>query len=91
VVVDDLHVLGARVGPSEADSPLLVDPNAVRAGAVALELLESVPGWYTQIVEGLCGIEDEQLSERGTLHPLVELAHALSLPSPLRLFVGERP
>jgi len=62
VIVDDLYVLRTSVRPPEAHSPLLVDPNAVGAGSVALELLKPVSRRYPQIVEGLGGVEDEQLS-----------------------------
>jgi len=62
VVVDDLDILGSSVGPSEADSPLLVDPDTVGAGAIALELLQPVSRRHSEIIERLRGVEDEQLA-----------------------------
>jgi hypothetical protein len=39
VVVDDLDVFRPGRGPAEADPPLLVDPDAVLPGAVAVQFL----------------------------------------------------
>jgi hypothetical protein len=40
VIVDEFNVFGACVGPPEADPPLLVDSDAVRAGAIAFVIGE---------------------------------------------------
>src|SRR5271167_4589590 len=45
VIVDELHVPGAAGAPGEADPPLVVDPDAVLAGAAAGQLLHPVAGW----------------------------------------------
>jgi hypothetical protein len=37
VVIDDFHVVGITLDPSEADAPLIVDPNAVLTLAATLE------------------------------------------------------
>jgi len=37
VAVNDLNVVGAIVAPREADSPVVVDPDAVSSSAVALQ------------------------------------------------------
>jgi hypothetical protein len=76
VVVDDLDILRSSVRPVEADAPLLVDTNAVRTCPSPLELLEPVPGRRPQVIERLGGVEDEQLSQSGTLDLSVELANS---------------
>jgi hypothetical protein len=38
-------------GPAEADAVLIVDADAVLAGAIAREGLEAIPGRHAQIVE----------------------------------------
>jgi hypothetical protein len=50
VVVDDLNVLGTRSRPSEADSPLLIDSDAVLALSVASELLQSISGRHSKVI-----------------------------------------
>jgi hypothetical protein len=91
VVVDELDIFSAGVGPVETDSPLLVHPDAVRPGTVALQLLESVAGGNPQIAENLGSIKNQQLPEDNSLRAVVESTDSLSLPDPLGLLVSERP
>jgi hypothetical protein len=41
VVLDDLDVVGIASNPSEADSELIVDPNAVLSKSVTYEFLQA--------------------------------------------------
>ena len=43
VVVDDLDVVGLRLGPAKDHAPLLVDANTVETRKVAFERFEPVP------------------------------------------------
>jgi hypothetical protein len=61
VVVDDLYVFGPGVGPSEADPPLLVNPDAVLARAITRQLLQPVPRRHPQVRENLRGVQHGQL------------------------------
>jgi hypothetical protein len=91
VVVNDLDVLGAGSGPTEADPPLPVYADAVRVGTIAPELLEPVPRWHPKITQGIGSVEDEELSQRHPLRVVVELAKPLSLPDAFCVLVAERP
>src|SRR5215831_20499015 len=62
MVVDDLDVPRAVVSPTEADSPLVVDPDAVLPASIAAELLEPVSRRHTQIVQVLGTVQHLQLS-----------------------------
>jgi hypothetical protein len=42
VIVDYLHVFGARIGPSEHDPPLIVDADRVLARQIGLESFKTV-------------------------------------------------
>jgi hypothetical protein len=42
MIVNNFHVVSISVVPMKADSPLIVDPNAVLAVPVAVKLLQSV-------------------------------------------------
>jgi len=44
VIVDYLHVLGTRIGPSEHDPPLIIDADRVFARQVTLESFKAVAG-----------------------------------------------
>jgi hypothetical protein len=55
VVVDDFYVVGVAVTPSETDTPLVVDPDAVLAFAIAFEGFEPIGRRYAQIIQGDAG------------------------------------
>src|SRR2546430_5958004 len=70
MVVNDLDLMGITLLPSEADAPLIVDPNTVLPSALPSKLLEPVPRRDTQIIESLSGINDDKLAQ----HCALELA-----------------
>jgi hypothetical protein len=47
VIVGDLNVGGSRRGPYEADSPLIIDADAVLPGPIAFESLKPIPWRHT--------------------------------------------
>jgi len=61
VVVGDFDIVGVPALPSEADSPLIVDPDTVLARAVSREALQSIPWGYAQVAQRLGGIQQQQL------------------------------
>ena len=67
MVIDDLDIEHVAILPSEADAPLLVDADAVLAGAVALECLERVRWGNHQIAQIRSAIEVLQLRARAAL------------------------
>src|SRR3990172_4207303 len=79
VVVADLDVMGVSVLPAEADSPLVVDPNAVLADAVPGEALQAVPWRHAELVQSLGGVHEQQLAVRSSLHVRCQLARPLPL------------
>jgi hypothetical protein len=91
VVVNDLNLLGAGVGPHEADPPLVIDPDAVLPDTIALERLESVARWDPKIVEHLCGTHLAKLPERNPLDPKIDRPHSFPTPQSLGIPVAERP
>jgi hypothetical protein len=62
VVVDDLNVFRPSGCPSKADPPLLVDADAVVAGAITLELLKPIAWRDSEISDDISSIEDQKLS-----------------------------
>ena len=67
MIVDDLNVPGVSVGPSAANSPLVIYPNAVLPVATALESFKAVAWRRTQLVKEFGGVKHEQLSPRDPL------------------------
>src|SRR5690554_4670175 len=90
VVVNDLHLLRSGVGPHEADPPLVVDPDAVLPGPIALQRLEPVPGRDAEIVKRLRGPDLTQLAQRHPLDTRIHRGHALAAPQTFGVLVAER-
>jgi hypothetical protein len=59
VVVNDLNVFRAGSGPSKADAPLLVDPDAVLPRSVAAELFEPIARRNHEVAQRVGCVEDE--------------------------------
>jgi hypothetical protein len=51
VIVNDLNLVGIAILPAKADAPLLVYANAVPAGSIAPEFLQSISRRYAEVVE----------------------------------------
>jgi hypothetical protein len=51
VVINDFHIFCARICPKKADTPLIVDPNAVLTGTITLECFKVIAGWHPQIIK----------------------------------------
>src|SRR5512136_1366392 len=67
VVVDDLDFVGITVPPGEADSPRVVDPDAVLSFAFPHEAFQPITGWHSKVLEGLRGVEHHELPQRHAL------------------------
>jgi len=57
MVVDDFDVPSAVVSPAKADSPLVVDPDAVLPASIAAEFLQPVAERHAKIVQILGAVE----------------------------------
>src|SRR5580658_8882236 len=68
MVVADFDILGAFVGPAEADPPLLVDPDRVLALPIARERLKPVSRRDSQVFQANRRVEKTKLSQGGVLY-----------------------
>lgn len=80
MVIDDLHVGHALVGPHEAQPPLVVDADAVLALAVAAQRFQPVAGRAAQEVQSLRRVQLRQLA----------LGHAVDVGEAAGLAAGEQ-
>jgi hypothetical protein len=62
VIIHDFDFVRIAAAPYEAESPLIVDADAVLAGAVALEPLQSISGRNAKVLQPLCCMKVEQLA-----------------------------
>lgn len=89
VVVDDLDLEGVTSVPSEADTPLLIDSDAVLAGSISGKSLKAVCGWDTEVDEVPCMIEHGELVERTLLDVARKFPRPLLVPYLLCLRIGK--
>lgn len=90
MVIYDLDVIRVSIFPTETDSPLIVDTNAVLALAAPGQLLKMVRGRNPQIVQVFRCVKREQLSQASTLDTLKPL-RMLSFKDLLGLSATEAP
>src|SRR5271163_68117 len=90
VVVDEFDVAGAAATPCEADAPLVVDANAVLAGAGAGQLLQSVARRHPEVVDALSGVDESQLVVCEPAEFPAELLDVAALPDRLSVLIPER-
>jgi hypothetical protein len=56
VIVNNLHIIGVALFPTEADPPLIVDTDAVLTASIAAKPFQSIPG-KAKITQAGCRIE----------------------------------
>lgn len=91
VVVDDFYVVGVAVTPSETDTPLVVDPDAVLAFAIAFEGFEPIGRRYAQIVQHAGVPQHAQLAACHRLDICRQAPGRHSAPDLFRFLVGKVP
>src|SRR5918996_3516837 len=63
VIVDDLDILGT-LPPHETDPPLIIDPDRVLTGAIALQSFETIAGRQAQVLQARGRVQHVQLAGR---------------------------
>jgi hypothetical protein len=64
VVIGDLDIKNITVLKAEADSSLVVDPDAPLTGTVSAQRLQAIGGWQPQVRQAGCRIELHQAHRR---------------------------
>jgi hypothetical protein len=74
VIVHDLDIVRVALGPSEADAPLIINPNAHLSCPVSFQSFETITGWIAQVLNRGRGIELAEFAKRPILNVARELA-----------------
>src|SRR6476659_8538216 len=90
VVVDEFDIGGTARAPGEADSPLVVDADAVLAGAFADQFLQAVARRHPEVVDGLGRIDEDELLVRESAELRAEALDVAALPGRFGVLVPER-
>ena len=89
MVVNDLDLPCFAIAPSETDTPLFVDANAVLPSAIAPQRLEPIAGRCPQIVKSACGIERQEFRPRLPLDPHWQATNGMTCENGRTVFVAE--
>jgi len=89
VIVHDLNIFSIAFGPSEADAPLIIDPNAHLPCPISLQSFEPISWWITDIFHGRCGIELTEFAKGPILNVTGKFTTGLPLPDLFGLFAFE--
>jgi hypothetical protein len=84
VVVHNLYGSGVAIAPDKAQTPLIVDPDAVLPLSVASQQFKPVAWGYTQKVEAGGGMQLLQFAQGSRFH-VHQSFHALALEQGLRV------
>jgi hypothetical protein len=89
VVVHDLDVVGVAASPSEADPPLVVDPDGVLTLPITAESFQPVPRRNPQIIQARRGVQHPELPQGHPLHVPTEASGRVSREQPLGVPITE--
>src|SRR5258708_15327671 len=90
VIVHDFDCVNVAVSPLKANTPLIVDADAVLPPPVPLQALQPVPRQIRERLQVGRGIQDVQFSQGGSLDRL-EPAHRFPAEETLGVRAAERP
>jgi hypothetical protein len=90
VIVHDLDIFDIALGPSEADTPLIVDADAHLSGAVPFQGFEPIGRRIAEVIDRRRSIKLAEFAQRAILNIARKLAAGLALPDSFGLLASER-
>jgi hypothetical protein len=91
VVISDLNVKDIAVAEAKANAPLVVDPDGMLSGAVALQRFQPVRRWQPQVCKSRCGMQLPK-PHQGALENVLRQSPTFAGSEELRsLGIGKRP
>jgi hypothetical protein len=79
VIVYDLDIVSVSIPPTEADTPLVVDPNAVLSFPVSSQFLKAISWRDKKIIQLLRRVQQEQLPLSDAPQIRREFLHGLAV------------
>ncbi len=91
MIVDDFDLGAVTVTPYKTNAPLIVYPDAVLARTLALQCLQTIRWWNSQIVESLGRVEHPQLPAGHGLDLIRNAPRPVTVPDAFGFLVSEAP
>jgi hypothetical protein len=89
MIINHFDAVRVSFSPLKADTPLLIDTDAVLTGATTCQLLKVIRRWDAQIRQRLGSVKNLELSSCRALHLRRDLPGKPAPEQPFRLFVGK--
>ena len=89
MVIDDFNVMSVALMPFKANTPPVVDPNAVLPLTISAQGLQPVGRWEAKIVQVKSGMKHDQLPFRLPLDIMGQLFREPAFEDVLGLFAFE--
>jgi hypothetical protein len=89
VVINDFHICGVTVFPTETDTPLVVDTDAPLPCSIASQQFEAVAGRHSQLIEFARGIDELEFSPCYSLNLMRKLANKPPVKHRSRSLIGK--
>jgi hypothetical protein len=89
MIINNFDVVRVSFSPLKADTPLLIDTDAVLTGAATCQLLKMVCRRDAQIRQRLGSVKNLELSSRRALYLRRDLSGEPAPEQSFRLFVGK--
>jgi hypothetical protein len=89
MVINDFDLMGGVIQPLEADSPLIVDPNAALALTIPEQRLQAVAGRRAQVIEASGKVKLREFPNGDPSHIRWNLSASTTDPKLLRAGVGK--
>ena len=88
MVINDFYIFSPYIRPTKADTPLIVNTNAVLTGTITLECFKLISGWHSQIIKSASDLKLSKLSSRN-LSDVHELPDTLAFRKRFGVFTFE--
>jgi len=90
MIIHDFDLFRMTLPPYKADSPLVIDPQAMLSLTLPFQGFQSIRRRKTQIFQADSGVKGIQFHERSLLNVVRELPHELALEDFLGISIAER-
>lgn len=91
MIVNYLDVKGVPFAPAKADSPLVIDPDAVLAPSIAGQFLKAITRGKPKVTQSIRSVENRKFALGKPLQLHVESAYTLANKDLLSVPISKRP
>jgi hypothetical protein len=89
VVINEFNIFCARINPTKAEAPLIIDPNTVLARSFSFQCFEAIARWHAQVIQSRSDLKLPELSPCNLLN-VHEAPNSAASGERLRVKTAER-